>query len=290
MIYRVEHKTEFVYSAPVFLEPHTFRLRPRSDGAQRLRAFNIRITPEPAGVTEVVEVDGTPSIRAWFNGLLDRLVVETRCEVETLRTNPWDYLVDAESRLLPLRYPEPLAQHLLPYRIPSANSEPVARLAEHVAGQAGGETVPFLSLLCQAIYQECECLYREEGWPHPPEHTWATRSGSCRDFTLLFMDAARWMGLGARFASGYQEGDPDQDERHLHAWPEVFIPGAGWRGYDPTHGLAVADRHIVLATGATPQEAAPVSGTFRGTGVTAEMSARIHLEELSGQWQSQSGG
>ena len=76
------------------------------------------------------------------------------------------------------------------------------------------------------------------------------------------MEVCRTVGLAARFVSGYQEGDPDSSDRDLHAWVEIYLPGAGWRGYDPTLGLAVSDRHITVAASAIPQYAAPIQGTF----------------------------
>lgn len=91
------------------------------------------------------------------------------------------------------------------------------------------------------------------------------------------MDACRAVGLGARFVSGYQEGDPEQERRDLHAWAEVYLPGGGWRGYDPTHGLAVADRHVALAAGMRPALAAPITGTFRGTGASSRMQTDIKI-------------
>jgi len=91
------------------------------------------------------------------------------------------------------------------------------------------------------------------------------------------MAACRNYGLATRFVSGYQEGDSDMTHRHLHAWVEVYIPGGGWRGYDPSHGLAVADRHIALSASYAPAGTLPVKGNFRGTGVTAEMKYFISL-------------
>jgi transglutaminase-like putative cysteine protease len=123
----------------------------------------------------------------------------------------------------------------------------------------------------------CEVTIREESEPQAPGMILAQRYGACRDLAVLFMDACRALGLGARFVSGYQEGDPDQEGRRLHAWAEVYIPGGGWRGYDPTHGPAVADRHVAVAAGMHPTFAAPITGTFRGTGVSSRMQADIQL-------------
>ena len=118
---------------------------------------------------------------------------------------------------------------------------------------------------------------RDHGAPLPPSITFQKKRGACRDLVLLFMAVCRRFGLASRFVSGYQEGDPDMEQRHLHAWAEVYIPGGGWRGYDPSHGLVVADRHIALAASYAPEGTAPVKGSFRGTGVSAETNYVISL-------------
>jgi transglutaminase-like putative cysteine protease len=106
----------------------------------------------------------------------------------------------------------------------------------------------------------------------------AQKSGSCRDFAVLFMAACQAVGLAARFVSGYQEGDEAQEARELHAWPEVYIPGGGWRGFDPTHGLAVCDRHVPLAAAAHPANAAPVSGKLKpGCLATTQLNYQIQI-------------
>jgi transglutaminase-like putative cysteine protease len=96
------------------------------------------------------------------------------------------------------------------------------------------------------------------------------------------MAVCRAAAIPSRFVSGCQEGDPDCQEADLHGWAEVYLPGFGWRGYDPTHGLAVADRHIVYAASALVANAAPVSGSFRGTGATAQMQHRIRMQRIQG--------
>jgi transglutaminase-like putative cysteine protease len=108
--------------------------------------------------------------------------------------------------------------------------------------------------------------------------------------SVLFMDACRTQGLAARFVSGYHEGDPDEEEKHLHAWAEVYVPGGGWRGFDPALGLAVADRHVALAAAVSPAQTMPVCGTFRGTGVRAELVSKLEIQladKPSGRRQSQ---
>ena len=120
-------------------------------------------------------------------------------------------------------------------------------------------------------------IVRHEGEPQPPLVTLTQGQGACRDYTVLFLEVCRIVGLAGRFVSGYFGGEPENEERHLHAWAEVYLTNAGWRGYDSMFGLAVADQHIALAAGATPSLAAPTTGTFRGTGVSYRMTTAISM-------------
>src|SRR5579872_4026389 len=109
----VVHSTSYGYDAPVFLEPHLFRLRPRCDGAQRLLSYSLRIDPKPGGVTECLDQDGNAATQAWFSGAVSNLTVESAFELETLRENPFDFILAATPLFsLPLAYPEPLASSL----------------------------------------------------------------------------------------------------------------------------------------------------------------------------------
>ena len=145
------------------------------------------------------------------------------------------------------------------------------------------ETVPFLGLITHRIHETCEAVVRHHDDPWPASVTLAERRGACRDLAVLLTTACRAVGLAARFVSGYQAGDPEQTERELHAWAEVYLPGAGWRGYDPMRGTAVSDQHVALAAGLTPRAAAPTSGTFRGTGATSTLHTDVSMIVTSGE-------
>lgn len=281
MLFSIQHTTEYRFTRPVFLEPHQLRFHPRNDAAQRLMRADLEIEPAPAGSTQILDSEGNVVTMVWFNDVHDRMVLRASCEVETLRENPFDYLLTTVNRRLPIGYqPWEMAQLAPACRrvaVPP-KSDPVLDLASEIRDAAGNELVPFLVRLCTTIYERFTDIHRETGSPWPPAITMEQRQGSCRDLAVLFMDVCRAVGLAARFVSGYQEGDPDQDERHLHAWAEVYLPGAGWRGYDPTHGMAVSDRHVAIAAAADPQFASPVIATYRGTNVEAELSAQIHIE------------
>lgn len=282
MFFEITHITTYTFSRPVFLEPHTIRLRPRCDGSQRLIHFELQIEPKPAGLSECLDVEGNCAVHAWFDGLTESLRVKAGCEVETLRKNPFDYIVHPSASGLPVEYPDDLRLSLAPYCSRDSADDAVTQFANAIAGEVDKHTLPFLAALDRRISQMCEVTIREEGEPRTPGATLAQRRGACRDLAVLFMDACRALGLGARFVSGYQEGDPDQERRDLHAWAEVYLPGGGWRGYDPTLGLAVADRHVAVAAGMHPALATPITGTFRGTGVTSRMQADIKISVSSG--------
>ncbi|MDH3443132.1 MAG: transglutaminase family protein [Deltaproteobacteria bacterium] len=281
MLFKATHVTDYCYSRPVFLEPHVIRLRPRSDGVQQLRSFHLRIDPPPAGMTECLDIEGNATVQVWFSDNTERLCIATEFLLETFRINPFDFIIsEVFAQSLPATYSPQDAGLLSSHRDALAADNTLMGFVEGIARECGGKILPFLDSLNRRIYQEFECIIRETGDPAPPQVTLGSKRGSCRDFAVLFIAACRCQGIAARFVSGYQEGDPDQRMRYLHAWAEVYLPGAGWRGYDPTHGLMVGAGHIALAASYLPDRATPVSGTFRGSGAFSTMAARIEIQKL----------
>jgi transglutaminase-like putative cysteine protease len=278
VLFDIAHTTTYQFSRPVYLEPHTLRLRPRCDASQRLHDFQLLIEPRPAGLSEYLDLEGNCAAHAWFAGVGDSLSVMARSRVETLRRNPFDYILgDPSVDRLPMAYSGELDPLLALYRLRDDADASVAAFAASVADEAEGRLLPFLDTLNRRIFQMCQVMNREEGAPLPPRVTLAERGGACRDLAVLFVDACRAFGFGARFVSGYQPGDLNGETQDLHAWAEVYVPGGGWRGYDPTHGLSVADRHVAVAAGMRPEGAAPITGTFRGTGVSSRMQADVRI-------------
>lgn len=284
MHYQISHTTTYTYSQPITLEPHIVRLRPRSDGWQTLQDLHLDVSPKPVGESQLIDLDGNAIIKLWFEQeLTEKLQIQMRSQVETHCTNPFIYLLEPWAVKLPIDYPSSMRSQLQPYlstHWSTASIDPQAvQVAQKVYHKVSGETVAFLTELNQRIYQNCKYTLRETGEPLPPGITWSQQSGSCRDVAVLFMEVCRAIGLASRFVSGYQEGDPDKLERDLHAWVEVYLPGAGWRGYDPTHGLAVADRHIVLVASSIPQSAAPITGKVQGN-ARSQLEYQISIKPL----------
>lgn len=281
MLYQIVHQTTYTYSKSVDLESHVIRLRARSCGDQTLRNFSLEVTPEPVGFSDILDWEGNSIIKVWFSQPTNQLKITIRSEVETHCTNPFRYILEPWATKLPIiDYPAPMLAHLQPYLQPTVDPVMV-QLAQAIWQETGGNSIAFLSELNQRIYDTCKQIVRETGDPLPAGITWNQQLGSCRDMAVIFMEVCRAVGLAARFVSGYQEGDPDQEDRHLHAWVEVYLPGAGWRGYDPTQGLAVSDRHIALVASAIPRYCAPISGSFRGGNAQSDIQYHITIQTVN---------
>ena len=277
----VRHRTSYSFDAPVCLEPHVIRLRPRADGSVRLVDFALEIDPEPVVRADNLDPEGNVITRAWFEGQWSRLTLHTHAVVDTLLDNPFRFLISDPARPLPYAYPPNFSERLALYRLPPDAAHPAVReLALGVATDSQRDPTRFPLALAQRIRAGFVRETRPEGPPLSPEATISAGRGACRDLAVLFVACCQTMGLAARFASGYAYTDkPDATE--LHAWGEVFLRGGGWRGYDPSQGLAVSDRHVTVAAAANPRDAAPITGTFRGDGVTARLAAKIELDAVA---------
>ena len=272
----VTHSTIYRYDFPVFLEPHIFRFRPRTNSAQKLLAFDLQISPTPAGTTECLDQDGTLALNAWFDTSTSELSVLSQFSVQLLRENPFDYLLLGESLQLPLWYREPLCAALAPYRQDALVAESVKQYARSAAVSAQGNTLSFLTTLSQQIFLSFRQIVRTEGPPWSSDLTLRSMEGSCRDLAVLFCDACRVMGIAARFVSGYECASAGQRGSYMPAWAEVYLPGIGWRGYDPARGLAVSNRHVAVAAGFDYNLAAPVAGWYSG-GAHSQMEASLRM-------------
>jgi transglutaminase-like putative cysteine protease len=243
--------------------------------------FKLQIDPTPAGTTQALDSEGNLVTFAWFNDVHDHMTLRATSEVETLRDNPYDFLLTATNSRLPIGYHPWEATLLGPALKRSAvpiHVDPARELAEQLRHSSRGEVVPFLTRLTETIANRFKVIHREEGGPWAPATTMEQRHGACRDLAVLWVDICRAVGLAARFVSGYQLGDGDQERRTLHAWGEVYLPDAGWRSFDPSSGLAVSDRHVAVAAAADPPHAAPVTATYRGTNVEASLYADVIIQ------------
>ncbi len=239
--------------------------------------FDIRIEPQPSAISQCFDLEGNTVTHAWFDGKTERLRVTSQSEVETLRTNAFDFLLDPSALTLPLRYTGGLERLLAPYSLRAESDDHIGKYAQEIACESSGYTLDFLDRLNRRLHETCSHIIRETGMPQAPAFTLKQRLGSCRDLAVLFIDACRAVGLAARFVSGYRRYGRDPTKRYMHAWAEVFLPGGGWRGYDPTLGGPVADLHVAVAASYEPAGAAPIQGAFFGESVSSRMEVRVQI-------------
>jgi transglutaminase-like putative cysteine protease len=275
--FHVEHESLYRYDVPIQLGEHVLRLTPRP-GSVNVQLRRLIVEPEPVSRSEELDGFGNAVTRVVFAGSTEQLRVASELELET-----WAPAAPV-SPLASLPHVPP--QHLAPgmddlaaYRSSVFHPE-VRAFAASLALQVHHEPLRFLDQLGHTLYSRIDRHVRPSGDARAAHETLALGSGACRDLTVLFMEVCRSQGLAARFVSGYQAQAQTQDgQRHLHAWAEVFVPGSGWHGWDPMHGVRVGDGHVALC--AAPQQAStmPVEGGFffRGGSVNSTLDHSVRI-------------
>ena len=272
MHFEIEHVTTYTYDRPVHLGPHVLRLTPRCDGSQLLREFACEVWPRPSLQSCALDAEGNVVTRLWFIGETPELRIASRFRLETVQDKPYDFLLETPATHLPMPYNEREAPLLAAYRYPGSPTARVTALATQLARRADRDTLAFLSELNELLHREFEREIRPTGPPLPPQVTLERGRGACRDLAVLFMTMCRLEGIAARFVSGYQaRAETTHPRRYLHAWPEVYLPGGGWRGYDPSHGNAVAEAHVAVAAACNAADTAPIEGSFYGAGASSSL-------------------
>jgi len=264
---RVTHTFTYRYSAPVLLGPHRFCLKPRGHGFQNLLAFDLAISPEPSRLFPLMAASGDEILRGRFSGETDRFVVRSVSEVETQTAPLLQACLEENEPQLPYpmgRLNSDLMGSLQGW-LPNGQHDPSAvDVAQEALMGSDQRALMFLQQLVEIIQDRVKYTQRHVGPAWPAGRTLKERVGSCRDLAMLMVEACRCVGLPARFVSGYHLVDPKPEHYDLHAWAEVYLPGAGWRGFDPSGMGSIDDRYITLATSSKPDLTAAITGSFSG--------------------------
>lgn len=285
MLVRVIHSLTYTYSKPVLLGDHRFCLMPRGHGFQRLRHFELAISPEPDHLYPLIAASGDEILRARFLGSTECFSVQACSEVET-HTAP-DLEICLQDNPPELPYPVGFLNNdlrgALRGWLPNGQHDPAAvDLAQEALMGSDQRALLFLRQLIEIIQDRVKYTQRHGGPAWPAGRTLKERVGSCRDLAMLMIECCRSVGLPARFVSGYHLVQPRPKDYDLHAWAEVYLPGAGWRGFDPSGRGAIDDRYVVLATSSRPPLTAAVTGSFSGPpGVESELEWSIAAEVLA---------
>ena len=267
----LHHQTSYRFDRPVSAAPHVIRLRPAPHTRTPIHAYSLNIEPTPHFINWLQDPFGNFQARLVFPEKIRKLAVTVDLIAEMTVINPFDFFVEDYAEEYPFSYPLTLRQELAPY-LEIQEDGPLLREWLVEVSREPLRIVDFLVAINLRLNQAIGYIIRMEPGVQSCEETLTNRTGSCRDTAWLLVQILRHLGLAARFVSGYLvqltadlkaldgPSGPTADFTDLHAWAEVFIPGAGWIGLDPTSGLFAGEGHIPLACTPTPPSAAPVTG------------------------------
>ena len=287
----INHRTSYKFDRPVSLSPHTVRLRPAPHSRTPIHSYSLKIKPENHFINWQQDAFGNYLARLVFPEKCTEFEVDVEVIADMEAFNPFDFFVEDFAENFPFSYPRQLKKELKPYlEKESLRGKNCGVLFKKRLAAVNTKKQPindFLVSINQQLQQEIDYLVRLEPGVQTPEETLKSAQGSCRDSAWLLVQLFRHLGIAARFASGYLvqlkadeksldgPSGTENDFTDLHAWCEVFIPGAGWVGLDPTSGLFASEGHIPLACTPHPVSAAPIAGFTDKCEVTFDFSNTV---------------
>lgn len=277
----IRHITRYSFQGMVRLDPHRLLIRPREGPELRIESSRLVTTPASTLRWFRDAYDNSVTI-ASFDTPTEQLEIVSEVIVQHYDEAPLDFLVAEHAVYYPFSYEARNAAVLAPYLAAQPESDGDALrawAANFWMPDMTIQTYTLLSRLCEGIHNTMKYRMREEPGVQTAAETLQRGVGSCRDFANLYMETVRALGLAARFVSGYLETKLPDEPGATHAWTEVYMPGAGWKGFDPTHGNMVGADHIAVAVASVPDAVPPVSGAYFGP-PGAALAVDVRVTEL----------
>ena len=263
---RITHITNYEYHTPVSFGPHRAMLRPREGHDVHIESSRLTIEPK-SSVRWFRDIYGNSIAIITFLEPAQRLSLFSEVNVDLYEDTPIDCVIDPIADSYPFQYDATEQVEIVPYRLPSYPHDGPA-VQEWLRDLYGPgqfiNTAELLNKLNTRIFDSFRYVRREEAGVQLPCQTLALGTGSCRDFAVFMMEAARHWGFAARFATGYIQMAEDQHGA-THAWTEIYIPGAGWRGFDPTNNKLAGSEHVLVGVAREHEKASPLSGSWHGS-------------------------
>jgi transglutaminase-like putative cysteine protease len=279
----IRYETIYRYDRAVRFSPHDVRLFPRNDRFVQVSRLDFQTRPETT-VRFGRDIFDNVVASCFFDQPSEMLELRLALDLEVRKKNPFDFVLARRAVQLPFAYEEDIASIICAY-CKRQTGESISLPGWKAPSQESPrEIVATLVELTKTLHQTISYERREEGAAQSPAQTLRRQRGACRDTAVLLAEMLRDLGLAARVVSGYlREADEEvrRAEGSLHAWTEVFLPGAGWVGLDPTNGIFCNDNFIAVAVGLRPADITPISGSFyHRDSVPAEMKSRLELITL----------
>ncbi|MGE3821750.1 MAG: transglutaminase N-terminal domain-containing protein [Isosphaeraceae bacterium] len=279
---RITHTTEYHYHSPVTFGPHKALVRPREGHDVHIARSRLEIEPQ-ANVIWHRDVYGNSIAVLTFQGPSRRLRLFSEVDVDLYEGIPVEVVIDPVAQSYPFQYDPDEQVDVFPYRLPSHPHDGSALREWLLPLYSPGQYVNTSRLLDQLntrIHKSFQYVRREEPGVQLPHETLERGTGSCRDYAVLMMEAARHWGFAARFVTGYIQMERDQ-HGSTHAWTEIYIPGAGWRGFDPTNDKHAGSEHVSVGVARDHEKASPLSGSWRGPADAFDrMDVSVQVVEL----------
>ncbi|MFW0794576.1 transglutaminase family protein [Gordonia sp. CPCC 205515] len=283
----LEHRTSYAFDRPVKIYPHVVRLRPAPHSRTPIEAYSLKVEPPEHFLNWQQDAFSNYMARLVFPEPATTLSITVSLVADLTAVNPFDFFIEDWAENYGFVYPEDLRNDLEIYLRPVGPDPSIVEFAERYRPTGTIRIIDFLVALNQAVNQAVNYTVRLEAGVQAPEYTLSSAIGSCRDSAWLLVALLRQLGLAARFVSGYLvqltsdvksldgPSGPDADFTDLHAWTEVYLPGAGWVGMDPTSGLFAGEGHIPLAATPNPGGAAPITGATGPCHATLDFSNTV---------------
>lgn len=265
---RIKHITEYIFPTTVTLNCHRLLLRPREGHDVRIETSKLEITPAYNIKWQRDVFDNSLAVVNFLEPS-NRLIIASEVVIQHYELTAYDFIIEDHAVNYPFAYALDEQVDLAVFQQPIyLNDEYQVNSWLQQLMLEGLDTFSMLLKLNQSIHQQFRYLMREESGVQSPTTTLTQVSGSCRDYATLFIEACRWLGFASRFVSGYLHAPATEaGNATTHAWVEVYLPGTGWKGFDPTTGVVTSNRHIAVAVARNPESIPPVSGSFIGPGL-----------------------
>ncbi len=280
----IRHSTHYGFAAPVTLGAHTLLLRPREGHDLRIASSSLDISPEANVTWRRDFYDNVLAVANFAGGTVTEVSFESRLGVELYEITPLDFVVDPHAVQFPIDYSKEEQTALRPFLETVYDRHDLTDewISPYTQMNKGTETFFVLDQMNHRINEEIVYEERDEPGVLAPEMLLEIRKGSCRDMAALFVEACRRLNIAARFVSGYVHGPATEaGGASSHAWAEVYLPGAGWKGFDPTNIAVVGPDHIPVAVHRHPEQVPPVAGSFTGPNdLVPTLTVDVQIHEI----------